>query len=96
MTVGSLTVERALPFASLDDPAAVRAAALTPLQALEHLPTLTVGADAAGRIVHGGSVPIELGAPGNTGPVAVCHEGALLAVAEVRGEAIHPRKVFAT
>jgi len=94
-SMGSLTVERALPFTALDDAAAVSAAALSPLQALEHMPTLDVDAVAAARLTHGNSVPFECDDRPPTGPIAVSHNGALLAIGESSDGVLRPRKVFA-
>ncbi|MSR19459.1 MAG: tRNA pseudouridine(55) synthase TruB [Gemmatimonadetes bacterium] len=91
--MGRFSVERALPFDALADPDAVRAAALDPLDALGHLPTLAVDSAAAARLLHGGSVPCA--DEGLRGPVAVSHDGVLLAIGEWSEGALHPRKVFA-
>lgn len=92
-TMGPLSVARALALDALDDPAAVAAAALAPLQALEHLPTLDVDAAAAARLVHGASVPLAV-TEGPPGPIAVSHNGALLAIGESSDGVLLPRKVF--
>lgn len=91
----SLAVERAVSIHALTDAHAVAEAALHPLQALEHLPTLDVDAVAAARLSHGGTVPFECDGDHPPGPIAVSHNGALLAIGESSGGVLHPRKVFA-
>lgn len=88
-----LDISQAISMAALDDPASVAAAALDPLRALDHLPTLVVDADAAARLAHGGSVRHE--GEEFVGPVVVSHAGILLAIGESSGGLLHPRKVFA-
>lgn len=91
--MGAFSVEHALAFDALGDPGAVAGAAIDPLDALRHLPTLAVDAEAAERLLHGVSVPVA--DEGLEGPVAVSHAGALLAIGEPRGGVLRPRKVFA-
>jgi len=93
--IGPFAVERALPLTALGDATAVAAASLSPLQALEHLPTLDVDSSAAAKLVHGGSVPFECDDRAPAGPIAVSHNGLLLAIGESSGGILHPRKVFA-
>ena len=87
------SVERALAWDHLTDPDRVAAAALTPLEALGHLPALDVDDAAMARILHGGSVSVA-GEEG-TGTVVLAHAGSLVAIGERDHGVVHPRKVFA-
>lgn len=89
--IGVHSVEGAVPVDRLDDEAAVRAAWLSPLQAVGHLPSIAIDEADAARIRHG----MMIRAPGHEqgGQIALSHEGALLAIGEVDGESILPRKV---
>jgi tRNA pseudouridine55 synthase len=91
--IGDLSVERALAYEDLSDPAAVAAAALSPLEALGHLPTLDVDDAAVERIMHGGSVAVVGSA--TSGTVVLAHAGSLIAIGERDNDVVHPRKVFA-
>lgn len=97
-SVGDVTVAEALSAAELDDPGAVSAHLLTPLQALPHLPAVEVGPAEARRILHGQHLPGPEGPGGpgwpEEGLVLLTFEGRLLAVAGAEGGRIHPRKVF--
>jgi tRNA pseudouridine55 synthase len=91
--IGDLTVDRALAYGSLSDPDAVAAAALSPLEALGHLPTLDVDDAAVERIMHGGSVAVA--GEASSGIVVLAHAGSLIAIGEREDDVVHPRKVFA-
>ncbi len=93
--IGAFDVGDAVPLDALDDAGAVRAAAVTPLEALRHLPRVELDAAAEVDVRHGRPVPSpESGVP--TGDVALLVRGnRLLAVAEQRDGALQPRKVFA-
>jgi tRNA pseudouridine55 synthase len=91
--MGAFSVERALAFDALGDAVSVAAAAIDPLDALRHLPTLAVDTDDASRLTHG--VGVSLADEGLEGPVAVSYGGALLAIGEPSGGVLRPRKVFA-
>ena len=91
--IGDLAVERALAYEDLADATRVAGTALTPLEALGHLPTLEVDDAALARIMHGGSVTV-VGAA-TAGTVLLAHAGTLVAVAEREDDLVHPRKVFA-
>jgi tRNA pseudouridine55 synthase len=91
--IGDLSVERALAYEDLADGDAVAAAALSPLEALGHLPTLDVDRAALARIMHGGSVSV-VGSE-TSGTVVLSHAGSLIAIGERENDVVHPRKVFA-
>ena len=91
--IGAHSVEGAVPLDRLGDDAAVRAAWLSPLEAMAHLPTVDIAGDDVKRILHGMSIeaPPELG----DAQVAIASEGKLLAIAQVSDGALLPKKVFA-
>lgn len=90
--VGRFDVRDALPLDRLEDAAAVSAALLEPVDAVDHLPALRLSEDETRRIGHGQSLPAE----GRAGPglVALTRAGSLVAVAECDGRLVRPRKVF--
>lgn len=104
--VGPFDVSDAVSFETLkragergagsDAPQAARAALdsalLSPLDALAHLPRLTLDADQLRRVKHGQSIEV----PGvDEGLVALVDAGELRAVGESNGRWVRPRKVFA-
>jgi tRNA pseudouridine55 synthase len=91
--IGAHDVEGAITLAALTDAAAVQSAWMTPLDAMAHLPLVRVGDDDVARIMHGMSVaaPADLDA----GQVAVASGDRLVAIAQVDGAMILPKKVFA-
>jgi tRNA pseudouridine55 synthase len=91
--VGAWQVEGAVALDELADRSRVAGAAVAPLAALTHLPTVELSGDAAARMALGQSVPVTTGAV-MAGPVAVAHEGALLAIGETEDGLLKPRKVF--
>lgn len=90
--IGRFRVDDALAPDRLEDPGAVRAALVTPLGALDHLPAVALDEEEVRRIGHGQRLAAA-GAP--TGVLALSADGELVAVAESDGETIRPRKVFA-
>lgn len=92
--VGEWGVDAALPLDALGDASRVAAHAVTPLAAVRHLPTVEVDERAAGRLILGQAVELPEGALTGS-PLAVAHAGALLAIGEVAGGVLRPRKVFA-
>ncbi len=93
--IGRHEVDRAVPLDRLADRDAVRAARLSPLDALAHLPRLDVDDATAEALRHGRRVPWPRGGLRPLEPIAVAHRDALLAVAEIEDERLRPRKVFA-
>ena len=91
--IGGFPVTRALALDQLSDASRVREAALDPLEALKHLPTVDVDDAAAARILHGGSV--ELSDDAAPGTVLLAHAGSLVAIGERAHGVVRPRKVFA-
>lgn len=91
--IGGFEVEGALTPDELDDPSAVERMALSPLQAMAHLPSWTVDAEGVRRISHGQSVPYS--GPDVSGPVAVASGTELVAIGQVADGALKPSKVFA-
>lgn len=97
--VGDHEVEAAIAVDRLEDAAAVSAALLTPAAALAHLPAVSVDAEDAARIAHGGAIEVPVGggdAIGDGATVALLdREGGLLAIGERSADRLRPRKVFA-
>lgn len=93
--VGVHDVERAVTLEELGDEARVRAALLAPVEALAHLPRVSVNARGAKALSYGQSLPADVDAPAGAPLALVSAEtGALLAVGERAGDAVRPRKVF--
>ncbi|MEX2467146.1 MAG: tRNA pseudouridine(55) synthase TruB [Gemmatimonadota bacterium] len=90
--VGAFAVDHAIPMPSLADPSEVERVALTPLQALAHLPTWEVDTETARRLAHGQRVPYS--GPESSDPVAVGAHGGLLAVGIASEGVFKPSKVF--
>lgn len=91
--IGGHDVATAVPAACLDDQEAVRKAWLPPTAALEHFVRVEVSPAQAREIGHGGPVA----APDSliTGvSVAITQDGQLIAIGEVAGGMLRPRKVF--
>ena len=91
----SLAVERAVSIPALTEAHAGGAGAVQRLLALEHLPPRDVVGAGGARLSHGGTVPFECDGDHPAGPIAVSHNGSLLAIGESSGGVLHPRKVFA-
>ncbi len=91
--IGRFEVDGALTLDELDDPSAVERMAMSPLEALAHLPSWMVDAEGVRRISHGQSVPYT--GPDVSGPVAVAAGAELVAVGHVADGALKPSKVFA-
>lgn len=91
--IGGHDVASAVPVACLDDGEAVRKAWLPPIAALEHFARVEVSLAQAREIGHGGPVAApEALATGES--VAIIQDGELIAIGEVAGGMLRPRKVF--
>ena len=94
--VGPHSVDGAVPLDALGDEARVRAAMLSPLQAVAHLPRVEVDARGAAALSHGRAVSVADSTDVPEGvPVALASGGELLAIGERWGGEVRPRKVFA-
>ncbi|HEX8692117.1 MAG TPA: tRNA pseudouridine(55) synthase TruB [Longimicrobium sp.] len=94
--VGAHAVERAVPLDALADAERVRAALIPPLEAVAHLPRITIDELAAEDVRHGRAVRAGE-ADAAEGTVALASPaGELLAVGEAAGGVVRPRKVFMT
>lgn len=101
--VGPFRVDRAAPATALEEGELPDPAWLSPAEALAWLPSRRLEDEEARRVGHGSRVPegrVEppsrdgsIGDPGGL-PVALLHEGRLLAVAERLDGQLQPRKVF--
>ncbi len=89
--IGPHDVSRAVPLERLDDAAAVSAAALSPLDALAHMPRLELSADETRAVRFGQALPKTYE---SEAPVLLVHEGELVAVAAMQDGRVRPRKVF--
>ena len=92
--IGAFDVDRSVPLDRLQEDTRLAAAAISPLEALAHLPRL-VADDAEAALLSQGR-PLEGVDAGLDGLVAVAHDGALLAIGESDGRVLRPRKVFGT
>lgn len=92
MSIGAHTLERAITPAQLGDPEAVSKAALSPLDALGHLPVFVVDEKSRDRLAFGQTVDAPETAEG--GCLTVVCDGRLVAIAQVRAGALTPKKVF--
>jgi tRNA pseudouridine55 synthase len=96
--IGGIDVDGALGLERLGEPDAVRAVLLPPRRAVSHLPQVVLDEDGLRALSHGRPVPAPpaLAASAEALPIALlAPDGALAAFGVVRGEVIHPRKVFA-
>jgi tRNA pseudouridine55 synthase len=92
--VGPHAVDRAVPLDALGDADRVRAAMLTPLDAVSHLPRVVVDEEGIAALRYGRALPAAGDAPEHT-PLALASAGGeLLAIGERAGEVLRPRKVF--
>jgi tRNA pseudouridine55 synthase len=92
--VGPHAVDRAVPLDALGDAERVRAAMLTPLAAVSHLPRVTVDEAGLADLRHGRALPAAEGTPEGTALALASADGELLAIGERTGEVLRPRKVF--
>ncbi len=92
--VGSLDVGRAVGPGQLADEAALARARIDPLEAMAHLPRVSVDEAGASRLAHGQRLRVGEAAAG--GLVVVARGAELVAVAEIVDGLLCPRKVFAT
>ena len=91
-SVGGFDVDGALPATALDQPAAVEAAWISPLEALAHLPRVRVDEAGATELGHGRVVQGTGAADADTVAVSLGEE--LVAVGTVTEGVLKPRKVF--
>lgn len=91
---GSHSVDRAVPLDDLGDADRVRAAMLSPLEAVSHLARVMVDADGIAALRFGRAVPAAADTPEGV-PVALASaEGELLGIGERADDVVRPRKVF--
>ena len=98
--VGPFDVGSALPLAALGEAAAVSRTLVSPLDALAHLPRVSVTTEEASLLRQGQALPAGVAAeaaPASPeGDLAIALGGELVAVAALDGEWLRPRKVFST
>lgn len=91
--IGSHEVSEAIPVTALDDADAVRRAWIPAVQALGHFQQVEVSPAQAREIGHGGPVAAPASVTGGAA-VAITLAGELIAIGEVAGGMLRPRKVF--
>lgn len=92
--IGGHALDAASKAEELDDPELLRRAWLSPLAAISHLPRVEVEEDEARRLRHGAPILAD-GRQVTESPLALVHDGELLAIGALDGGAIRARKVFA-
>jgi len=92
--IGPFRVEGGLPVQALDDEDAVRRVWVSPLEAVAHLPRVDLGIQEARNLQSGQGVLCPPKLAESEGPLAVAHDGVLLAIARMEGRLLRPRKVF--
>lgn len=92
--IGKFSVDQALVPGELDDPGRVEAAWVDPLAAVGHLYRVDVDGEEARRLASGQRLPFSSSEPPEGSPVAISASGRLLAVGEVSGNCLRPRRVF--
>lgn len=94
--VGAYDVADSLEVPRLDDAEAVAAALVAPADAVGHLPRIPLRAAQVAAVRNGIAVAAPEDTPPAAGPVSLtAPDGALVAIGEVVGGLIRPRKVFA-
>ena len=91
IAVGKHDVERAVPADELVDRARVETAAITPLQALSHMPVVELTEEQERAIRFGQSIE---GDHKHRGVMLLVRQNKLIAVAQVRDTRLKPHKVF--
>ena len=91
-SIGAHTLEQAITPDQVSDSEAVSRAALSPLDALGHLPIVVVDKSRRDRLASGQTVETPETVEG--AEVTVAYNGRLVAVAEAREGALRPKKVF--
>jgi tRNA pseudouridine55 synthase len=92
--VGPHSVDRAVPLEALGDADRVASAMLSPLEAVAHLPRVTVDEQGIAALRHGRALMADADTPEGTPLALASADGALLAIGERTGGALRPRKVF--
>ena len=69
-----------------------RTRAMCPLDAMAHLHTVHIGDEDLARVMHGMSIAAPAGT--GEGQVAIASGDALVAIGQVDGDALLPKKVF--
>jgi tRNA pseudouridine55 synthase len=91
---GSINVESAVPLDQLSDADRVRSALVAPADALSHMARIVLTDEQARAVGQGRPVPVVPGHEAGVGVSLVSTSGDLLAIGEVRGTSVQPRKVF--
>lgn len=83
-----------MPLDLLDDVARVRAAMLSPLEAVAHLPRAIVDEPGIAALRHGRALTAADDIPVGQPVAMTTEDGTLLAIGERTGDVLQPRKVF--
>jgi tRNA pseudouridine55 synthase len=91
--IGTFNLKNAVTTDQLAQPDALQRAALTPLEAMAHLPRVDVDADAAARLRQGKA--LSAADAGGDGTIVLASNGELVALARARDGLYRPFKVWA-
>ena len=91
-SVGTFHADHAVPLSEIADHERVANAAVTPAQALAHMPSVELTAEQERAIRFGQGIPVE---QATQGVVVLVRDGELIAIGEADGPQIRPRKVMA-
>jgi len=91
-SVGSFHVDSAIEAEALSERARVDEVAVSPLEAVGHLPSIEIDSEIAERVTHGQKIRLTDGT--EDGLVVAVHDGTLCAIGEVDDGVLKPRKVF--
>lgn len=92
--VGDHDVEHAVTMEGLDDPMLVADRSLSCLDAVSDMALVEIDADGLKEISHGRVVRVDDTAAPASSPVALSHDGVLVAIAELDGAVLRPKKVL--
>jgi tRNA pseudouridine55 synthase len=94
--IGAHSVSAAVALEQLDDAAAVEAQSLSCLDAVSGMPRVEIDTDGLKEISHGRVVRADgnLIVAGDSPSVALSHDGVLVAIAELDGAVLRPKKVL--
>ncbi len=92
--IGGFSVDDALPPDGLEDPTRIKAAWIDPQVAVGHLPRVDVDEEEAVRLASGQRLRFASSVRPEGAPVAIIASGRLLAVGEISGDWLRPRRVF--
>lgn len=92
--IGGFSLESALPLDDVADGVPLERSLLSPSVALSHLPSVAVPKGDAARIRQGQLLPLPAAGIPEGKPIRILLDGDLLAIGEVSGNRLRPRKVL--